>query len=142
MLNVRYLCFKLKKKISIDMKNKNGTSFWPKPIVHPMLDNKFETYILDNPCGFCNKGYYCHDIAIAFYKHTFHPFCLGELLKVINKCFICAQVFHPDWWRNWGLQEEEEEDEDEDVKNLAMDMCVDKLRAKMKQTLVKKAFCP
>jgi hypothetical protein len=34
------------------MKNKSGTSFWPKPIVHPMLNNKFEKYILVNPCGF------------------------------------------------------------------------------------------
>jgi hypothetical protein len=59
-----------------EMKYKSGTSFWPKPIVHPMLNNKFETYILVNPCGFCNRGYYCHDIAIASCKHTFHPFCL------------------------------------------------------------------
>ncbi len=60
-----------------------------------------------------------------------HPFCLGKLLRVKNKCFIYAQVFHLDWWRNWGFQEE-----DEDVKKLVMDMCVDKLQANMKQTLV------
>jgi len=59
-----------------EMKYKSGTSFWPKPIVHPMLNNKFETYILVNPCGFCNRRYYCHDIAIPSCKNTFHPFCL------------------------------------------------------------------
>jgi hypothetical protein len=73
-----------------DMKNKSGTSFWPKPIVHPMLNNKSKTYILVKPCGFCNKRYHCCDITIASYKHTFHPFCLGELLGVNNKCSICA----------------------------------------------------
>ncbi len=26
-----------------EMKNKSGTTFWPKPIIHPMLNNKFET---------------------------------------------------------------------------------------------------
>jgi hypothetical protein len=40
------------------MKNKSVTSLWPKPIVHPMLNNKIETYILVKPCGFCNR----HDI--------------------------------------------------------------------------------
>jgi hypothetical protein len=45
-----------------DMKNKSATSLWPKPIVHPMLNNKFETYILVKPCGFCNREYHCHDI--------------------------------------------------------------------------------
>ncbi len=86
-----------------EMKNKSGTSFWPKSIVHPMLNNKFEMYILDNPCGFCNRRYYCHDIAIVSCKHTCHQFCLGELLKVINKCSICAQMFHPNWWHSWGF---------------------------------------
>jgi hypothetical protein len=37
-----------------DMKNKSGTSLWSKPVVHPTLNNKFETYILVKPCGFCN----------------------------------------------------------------------------------------
>jgi hypothetical protein len=38
-----------------------------------------------------------------------HPFCLSKLLRVKTKCFICAQVFHLDWWRNWGFQEEDED---------------------------------
>lgn len=39
-----------------DMKNKCGTSFWPKPIVHLSLNGKFDspTDILVKPCGFCN----------------------------------------------------------------------------------------
>jgi hypothetical protein len=59
-----------------EMKNKSGTSFWAKPIVHPMLNNKFETYILVNLCGFCNRRYYRHDIAVASCKHTSHLFYL------------------------------------------------------------------
>jgi hypothetical protein len=86
-----------------------------------MLNNKSKTYILVKPCGFCNRGYHCHDIAITC-KHTLHPFCLGELLKVNNKCFVCAQMFHPNWWHSWGFREE-----DEDVKKLVVDMCVDEL---------------
>ncbi len=78
-----------------DMKNKSaGTFFWPKSIIHPMLNNKFETYILVKPCGFCNRGYHCHDIGITFYKHTFHPFCFKKILKLatnvlfVHKCSI------------------------------------------------------
>jgi hypothetical protein len=95
-----------------------------------MLNNKFETYILVKPYGFCNRGYHCHDIVVASCKHTFHPFCLGELLRVNNKCFVCAQVFHLDWWHSWGFQEED------------VDMCVDELQVEMKQTFVIVAFCP
>jgi hypothetical protein len=61
-------------------------------------------------------------ITIAFYKHTFHPFCLRKLLRVKNKLSICAQLFHPDWWCSWGFWEE-----DEDVKMLAVYMHVDEL---------------
>jgi hypothetical protein len=45
-------------------------------------------------------------------------------------------VFHPYWWCSWDFQ-----DEDEDVKKL-VDMCVDELQAKMKETLVASASCP
>ncbi len=71
-----------------EMKNKSGTSFWAKPIVHPMLNNKFETYILVNLCGFCNRRYYCHDIAVASCKHTSHLFYLWKLFRVRIKCSI------------------------------------------------------
>jgi hypothetical protein len=45
-----------------DMKNKSVISLWPKPIVHPILNNKSKTYILVKHCEFCNRGYHCHDI--------------------------------------------------------------------------------
>ncbi len=61
-------------------------------------------------------------ITLASYKHTFHPFCLRKFLKVNNKFFICAQLFHPDWWHSWGFWEE-----DEDVKMLDVDMHMDEL---------------
>jgi hypothetical protein len=87
-----------------------------------MLNNKSKTYILAKPCGFCNRGYHCHDIDDnnSSYKHTFHPFCLRKFLKVNNKFSICAQLFHLDWWHSWGFWEE-----DEDVKMLVVDMRVD-----------------
>ncbi len=97
---------------------------------------KSKTYILVKPCGFCNRRYHCRDIAIASCKHTFHPFCLREFHRASNKCCIYAQVFHPYWWCSWDFQ-----DEDEDVKKL-VDMCVDELQAKMKETLVASASCP
>jgi len=77
-----------------EMKNKSGTSFWAKPIVHPMLNNKFETYILVNLCGFCNRRYYCHDITVASCKHTSHLFIYESFLGLessvlfVHKCSI------------------------------------------------------
>jgi hypothetical protein len=39
-------------------------------------------------------------IAITSCKHTFHPFCLGELFRFNNKCCVCAQLLHPKWWQS------------------------------------------
>jgi hypothetical protein len=78
------------------MKNvASGRSFWPKPIVHPIM-NDDSTYITMKPCGFCNRSYHCYDVAMTSCKHTFHLICLGEMLKISNKCSICAQGLHLD----------------------------------------------
>jgi hypothetical protein len=61
-------------------------------------------------------------ITIVSYKHIFHPFCFKKLLRVNNKFYICAQLFHLDWWCSWGFWEE-----DENVKMLVVDMYVDEL---------------
>jgi predicted HD phosphohydrolase len=52
------------------------------------------SFIIVKLCGFYNKGYDGNDIAITSYKHTFHPFCCGELIKKTNKCMICGQILH------------------------------------------------
>ncbi len=33
-------------------------------------------------------------------KHTYHPFCLGEILKLQNKCLIYDQLLHLDFYNN------------------------------------------
>jgi hypothetical protein len=62
-----------------------------------------------NPCEYCNRGYQCHDIAITSCKHAFHPFCLAQVVKSSNRCFICGLILHLDWWRTWGFSNSDEE---------------------------------
>lgn len=63
-----------------------GKSFWPKPIIHPFTNSDDLTYIATKPYGFCNRAYHWYDVAVTSCKHTFHPFCLGEMLRINNRC--------------------------------------------------------
>jgi hypothetical protein len=86
-------------------------AFKPKPIVHfeePSKDSG-RTFVIMKPCRFCNQGFHYMDVAITFCKHTFHPFCLGVVLKESNKCCVCNVTFHLDWWTSWGFWELDEE---------------------------------
>ncbi len=88
----------------------NGLSFWPKPILHPIWPPTSENSIVINvrPCGFCNQGYHCWDIAMTSCKHTYHPFYLGEIIKLQNTCLVYDHLLHPDWWHSWGFGEEDD----------------------------------
>jgi hypothetical protein len=79
------------------MQKMNGNSFWPKPIIHPNAHVIYDsaTIFVIKPYGFCLWGFHQQKIVMTYYKHTYHPFCLGELAKVNNKCSICEQFFHP-----------------------------------------------
>ncbi len=73
-----------------DMEKGKGSSFWPKPILHPLCPVNVETpIILVKPCGFCKAWYNSYDKVVTSCKHTYHPFYLGELLKNDNKCCVC-----------------------------------------------------
>jgi len=81
------------------MKKMNGNSFWPKPIIHPNAHVNFHspTFSAIKRCGFCFQGFHCNDIIVTSCKYMYHPFCLGELVRVTNKCSISEQYFHPNW---------------------------------------------
>lgn len=94
------------------MENGGGISIWPKPILHPLLakdgfDNL--SYVDINPCGFCNRGFHCFDVVLTSCRHAFHPFCISEVARTGNKCVVCEELFHPDWWRSWGFRGVDEE---------------------------------
>jgi hypothetical protein len=80
-----------------NMKKMNGNSFWPKPIIHPNAHVNFDspTFLVIKRCGFCLQGFHCNDIVVISCKHMHHPFWLGELVKVTNKCSICEKKIHP-----------------------------------------------
>jgi hypothetical protein len=82
------------------MKIGRGMTFKPKPIVHfeDLLEDSGRTFIIVKPCGFCNQGFHCMDVAVTSCKHTFHPFYLGVMLKESNKCCVWNVTFHLDWW--------------------------------------------
>jgi hypothetical protein len=77
------------------MKTREGMTFKPKPIMHfeESMDDSRRTFIIVKPCGFCKNGFHCMDV-VAFCKHTFHPFCLGVMLKESNKCCVCNVKIH------------------------------------------------
>ncbi len=87
-------------------------------------------YIAIKPCGFCFQGFHCNDVAITC-KHSYHPFCLGELLRDNNNCSICRQVLHLDWMQSWGVHKE-----DVVIKKLATDMEIESLWKEMKLSLL------
>ncbi len=74
----------------------------------PKSDGGINVVVI-KPCGYCNQNYHCVDIVITSYKHTFHPFCLGAMLHNSNKCGVCKQKMHPDWWFSWGICEQDKE---------------------------------
>jgi hypothetical protein len=45
----------------------------------------------------------------TYCKQTFHPFRLGAMLHNSNKCGVCKQKMHLDWWSNWGIYKQDEE---------------------------------
>ncbi len=73
------------------MKIGKGMAFKPKPNLHfkDVLEDSSKTFVIVKPCGFCNQGFHCMDVAITSCKHTFHPFYLGAMLKESNKCCVC-----------------------------------------------------
>jgi hypothetical protein len=79
------------------MKIRRGMAFEPKPIVHfaEPLEDSGRTFVIVKPCGFCNQGFHCIHVDVISCKHTFHPFCLGVMLKESNKCCVCNVTFHP-----------------------------------------------
>jgi hypothetical protein len=95
-----------------DIENNHGLSVWPRPILllaaSKVGDENF-LYLIIKPCAFCNRGFHCWDIAATSCKHTFHPFCLSEIVRTSNRCFVCNALFHPDWWHSWGFQGEDKE---------------------------------
>jgi hypothetical protein len=103
-----------------EMKTRQGgMCFYPLPIVHPKIpvNDGGKNVVIIKPCGYYNLCYHCCDIAITSCKHTFHPFCLGAMLQKSNKCVVCKQKLHLDWWSSWGIHEK-----DEEMKELAHDM--------------------
>jgi hypothetical protein len=70
------------------------------------------------------------------YKHTFHPFCLGAMLYNSNKCCVCKQKLHLNWWASWGIREL-----DEDMQELVVDMHIDDLHRDMVVGVLEAAKC-
>ncbi len=70
--------------------------FKPKPILHfeETAKKNGRAFIIVKSCGFCNEGFHCMDVVVTSYRHTFHPFCLGAMLKDSNKCYVCNVRFH------------------------------------------------
>lgn len=91
----------------VEMEKGGGLSLWPKPALHPAMEDDLHlstTTLQLHPCVFCNRGYPYFDIVVASCKHIYHVFCAAALAKVDNRCTRCAEVFHPQWWQNFGFR--------------------------------------
>jgi len=76
--------------------------------------------IIMKPCGVCGQSYHCFDIVVTSFLHMYQPSCLGQHLKTHNKCKVCNQRLHLDWWSSWGFR-----DLDEDLNFVAQEMGVE-----------------
>ncbi len=103
-------------------------SFQPNPIIPPEkpTNDGRRFVIIVQPCGYCNQWFHCFDIAITSCKHTFHPFCFCAMLQNSNKCCVCKQKLHPNWWSSWGICETYE-----DMKTNSKDMHIHELHKDM-----------
>jgi hypothetical protein len=103
------------------MQKGGGMSLWLKPILHPdrpLCDAP--NMIIMKPCGVCGQSYHCFDIVVTSFLHMYQPSCLGQHLKTHNKCKVCNQRLHLDWWSSWGFR-----DLDEDLNFVAQEMGVE-----------------
>jgi hypothetical protein len=76
-------------------------TFKPKPILQfeePVDEENERIVIIVKPCGFYNHAFHYMDVVVTPCKHTFHPFCLGVILKESSKCIVCNVRFYFDWW--------------------------------------------
>ncbi len=101
-------------------------------MLHPFFFMEINStpFIVFKACGFCKVGYTYYNISITSCKHTYHPFCLGEMLKIRNKCYVCGELLHLEWWTNFGFRER-----DEKMQSLASRMCLNELQEELKNTL-------
>jgi hypothetical protein len=77
------------------MERGGGCSFGPKPMLHPSFVGDVNSYdvIHLKPYEFCKRGYAFYDVVVTSCKHTYHPFCLSEMLKSENKIWFARICF-------------------------------------------------
>jgi hypothetical protein len=80
-------------------------------MLHPSFVGDVNSYhvIHLKPYEFCERGYTFYDVVVTSCNHTYHPFCLGEMLKNENKHLVCKDLFHLEWWTNYEFCEQDEE---------------------------------
>jgi hypothetical protein len=76
-------------------------------MLHPsfLVEINLTPFNLLKACEFCKARY---DILVTSCKHTYHPFCLCEMLKIENKCFVYGELLQLKWWTNFGFCESDE----------------------------------
>lgn len=78
------------------MERGGGMSLWSKTMLHTSshINVDLTIIIVVKACGFCSGWYNCYNIVVTSYKHTYHPFCLGEMLKK-NKMSCLSRAVSP-----------------------------------------------
>ena len=51
-------------------------------------DDSFQGFITIKACPICEDWFPCKNIVVAFYRHTYHPFCLFSHLQKSIRCAI------------------------------------------------------
>lgn len=103
----------------VQMEKGGGLSLWPKPALHPPMTNDAQVNpptLQLHPCVFCNRGYPYYDIVVASCRHIYHIFCAVAVTNLQNRCTRCDEVFHPQWWQNFGCMGAYSHFEDETTK--------------------------
>lgn len=102
-------------------------SFWLTPTFHPNRPPcNGPTMIVIKSYGLCGQWYHCWDIIMTSCLHTYHPTCLGEHLKMNNRCKVYNQKLYLDLWSSWGFK-----DLDDDLTCMAQEMGLEEEHVRM-----------
>ena len=91
-------------------------SFSPIPIQW-LKDFDKNTLVYVENCPLCGEGFYCNDIIVSSYGHTYHPFCMSSHSSKSNRCIVefYDEDFDPNWRLSFGFVELIKPDSSPDV---------------------------
>jgi hypothetical protein len=105
-------CKSLTEQASMLRKKQCGKVLSPHPMCYSSDASTFTLKFLKVVlCSYCYEGFPFNDIAVATYRHVYHPWCVMVHFGRDNLCAdkLCKGCMSPDWLKSFGIKEFDEE---------------------------------